>query len=68
MTTLPGRASVNVTANGTLSYAITVNAQGGVSAASIPLANGFPVAAQAVPATGNPALFVLALLLGAMAL
>ena len=64
-----GQASVNVTANGTLgSYAITVSAPGGVTAASIPLANGFTVVAQGVPAAGKPALFVLALLLGVIAL
>ena len=64
-----GQASVNVTANGTLgSYVITASAPGGVTSASIPLANGFPVAAQGVPATGNTALVVLAQMLAAMAL
>ena len=64
-----GQASVNVTANSTLgSYVITVSAPGGVTAASIPLANGFPVVAQGVPAAGNPALAVLALLLAVLAL
>lgn len=63
-----GQASVTVTANGTPgSYAVTASAPGGVSAASIPLTNGFlPAAASAIPALGPPVLAALALLVAAL--
>jgi hypothetical protein len=65
-----GRATVNVTANGTQgSYAITASVPGGVAPASIPLMNGFPgpASAAAIPALGAPALAALALLVALLA-